>query len=156
VVTEIGSGVLDLLARPGALDAAARRAARWLGGGGRSDSFATGSSSALAPPSRASRFVTGSRGSGLVGRSESVGREGGGNEDGSEGGGGCEGGGSDGTLAAWAPSTGPAASSSELAGAETDRERTSSDINDSKGPHRNESIPVRARASPSAPGTERP
>src|SRR6185295_3806607 len=79
VPTEIGKGVIDLPARAGASDApAARRAARWLGGGGRSESLTTGTSAELPPPSRASRFVIGSRGSGLVGRSESVGRAGGG------------------------------------------------------------------------------
>ena len=89
----------------------------------------------------------GSRGKGFVGRSESAGREGGGSGGGAGGGcdagrgsaEGCEGGGgSDPTVLASDPSAGPVASSPGLAGAETVLERTSSDINDSKGPHRNE------------------
>src|SRR5688572_21611 len=115
-----------------------------------------------APPRRDARSASGSRGSGFVGRSESVAREDGGGDDGNGGGwGGCDGdfaaagwdgGGSEGRFSSGDPSMGdpsmePDASSAGLAGTETDRERTSSDINDSKAPHRNESIPDRATES---------
>jgi hypothetical protein len=150
VVTEIGSGVIDLPARPcegdgGGTEEPCR--ARWLGGGGRSETRGAGMSDAVAALMRPARSSTGSRGRGLVGRSESAGREGGGSGGGT--GGGCDagrgaavgckgGGGSDPTVLAWDPSAGPVASSPGLAGAETVLERTSSDINDSRGPHRNE------------------
>jgi hypothetical protein len=147
VVTEIGNGVIDLPARAGEGGGAEDSRARWLGGGGRSETRGAGMSGEVLAARRAARSITGSRGKGFVGRSESAGREGGGSGGGAAGGcdagrgsaEGCDGGGgSDPTLLASDPSARPVASSPALAGAETVLERTSSDINDSKGPHRNE------------------